>query len=423
MNDIFHPGDALQAMAASTDSNPQDERPLWQFDLLENYQRPTLPASGAMANAWHSVRQLFRVPEKQTIVSTTEAPDLHALTARQADQVMPLPESAPQVKALHTALADWLGEQSPGLSAQFIIGQPGNGTDQALEILAGHLGGTLVSPPPVREILAGDGRWLDDWPTDSLWILPNLEACFLRTVQGIAPIRHFFDHLSSGRLGKGIIGCDSWAWAYLQKVWPVPVPALALQAFDAHRLYRLLDSLAPAAARPLNIHHAISGKPVMVVPGAAGQSPHDYPELTSMAAQSRGNPAQALYHWRSRLRTAPESSADKATTEDECSSPDSNTLWLAATPDEPVVPLSSREELLLVLHTLLLHGGVDAALVPELLPFADTHCQWLLACLHQAGLAGPDKNGKWRVSQAGYQSVCQILRGHQYLLDYFQRAG
>lgn len=408
-------------MTDSTRATPTDERPLWQFDLLDNYQLPSQPASGAIADAWHSFRQLFRIPDKQLTPSGAGAPDLDALTPEQADRILPLPGATPQADALHDALADWLKTPDREPPAQFVIGQPGTGMCQALDILAERCGATRVSPPSIRQILAADSGWLDDWPTDSLWVLPDLEACFLRHVQGLSIIRNFFDRLSSGRLGKGIVGCDSWAWAYLQIIWPVPLPALSLQPFDAPRLYRLLDSLILPAARPVDFRHAVTGKPVIAISDSPEQQPADNAELINMAAQSRGNPAQALYQWRNRLRTEPEPSGDKDPDARESSG--SKTLWLADTPDDPVVPSSSREEHLLVLHTLLLHGGLEATLLPQLLPFPDSHCQWLLARLHQARLAGPGRDGKWRVSEAAYRPVCQILRGHQFLLDHFQRAG
>lgn len=408
-------------MTASTQAPATDERPLWQFDLLDKYQPPSLPASGALADAWHSFRQLFRIPEKQTTGGAAAAPDLDVLTPTQADRVLPLPGPEPQAAALYKALTDWLGNADRDSPAQFVIGQPGSGLERALDILTDRCGAKRVEPPSIRQILAADSSWLDDWPTDSLWVLPDLEACFLRHVQGISVIRNFFDRLTSGKLGEGIIGCDSWAWAYLQMVWPVPLPAITLQPFDASRLYRLLDNLMLPVSRPLNIHHTVTGKPVIAITDSQEQRPWDNTELTSLAAQSRGNPAQALYQWRNRLRTEPDHSGEK--TPDQKDSPSNTTLWLSDTPSDPVVPSSAREEHLLVLHTLLLHGGLEAGLLPELLPFTGTHCQWLLARLHQAGLAGPGTDNKWRVSEAGYRPVCQILRGHQFLLDHFQRTG
>ena len=408
-------------MTDSTQGTHRDERPLWQFDLLDNYQPPSLPASGAIADAWHSFRQLFRIPDKDLTRGTAAALDLDALTLEQADRILPMPGPTPQADALHAALADWLENTDRDATAQLVVGQPGTGMAQAVDILAERCGAVRVSPPSIRQILAADSGWLDDWPTDSLWVLPDLEACFLRHVQGISIIRDFFDRLSSGRLGTGIVGCDSWAWAYLQMIWPVPLPALTLQPFDASRLHRLLNSLILPIARPVHFLHAATGKPVLRITDSPEQAPANNTELINMAAQSRGNPAQALHQWRNRLRTQPEQSNEE--TQDDPESSSSVNLWLADTPDDPVVPSSSREEHLLVLHTLLLHGGLEASLLPQLLPFSDSHCQWLLACLHQAGLAGPGKDGQWRVSEAGYRPVCQVLRGHQFLLDHFQRAG
>lgn len=409
-------------MTTSTQAHNADERPLWQFDLLGNYQAPGLPTYGAIANAWHSVRQAFRPSDNPAHRGVEQQPDLHALSPRQVDQFLPMPGAKPLAAALQLTLASWLDHPAPDSPARFVIGQPGTGNDRILEALADNCGATVVAPPTSRQILAADTAWLDDWPVDRLWVLPNLEACFLRHTRGISPVRHFLDRLISGHLGRGIIGCDSWAWAYVQMLWPVTLPALTLQAFDAGRLYRLLEQLIPSGDQPLHLHQASNDKRLLTVAVEQNENPADNPELINQAAQSRGNPFQALLQWRARVRGAPEPAG-----EDLKSTPPrgghGTVLWLADAPEEPVIPTASREEHLLMLHTLLLHGGVETDLLEALLPFSDIRCRALLGQAHRSGLVSPAGDGKWRVTDEAYRVVCQHLRGHQYLIDHFQRAG
>lgn len=41
----------------------------------------------------------------------------------------------------------------------------------------------------------------------------------MRHAGGLTLVRRLLERAVSGQLGRGLIGCDSWAWAYLQKVW------------------------------------------------------------------------------------------------------------------------------------------------------------------------------------------------------------
>ena len=71
------------------------------------------------------------------------------------------------------------------------------------------------------------------------WVFPCLERAYLRHPEGLTMVRRFLANAYAGNLGRGIIGCDSWAWAFLRHVWRGRVPVtVTLQAFDETRLAR-----------------------------------------------------------------------------------------------------------------------------------------------------------------------------------------
>ena len=82
---------------------------------------------------------------------------------------------------------------------------------------------------------------------------------------------------------------------------------------------------------------------------------------------------------------------------------------------EPTTPISDllprAKEFRLqsyVLHTLLLHDGMQAATIPSLLPFRATQVLEALADLRDRQLA-VEKDGFWRVSPAHYADIRRLL--------------
>ena len=77
-----------------------------------------------------------------------------------------------------------------------------------------------------------------------------------------------------------------------------------------------------------------------------------------------------------------------------------------------------RREMTMVLHTLLLHGGLSTEILPQLLPLSTNEIMQTMVTLQSAGLvdAGDDC---WRVSALGYPVVRQVLKEDGYLIDSF----
>ncbi len=93
-----------------------------------------------------------------------------------------------------------------------------------------------------------------------------------------------------------------------------------------------------------------------------------------------------------------------------------DTLWLAETLDEATLPGEVGEELVLLLHALLLHGGLDEVLLPEVLPFSHARALSGLRQLERRGVVSC-ADGRWRVAPLGCMSVRRLLEERTYLVD------
>ena len=70
----------------------------------------------------------------------------------------------------------------------------------------------------------------------------------------------------------------------------------------------------------------------------------------------------------------------------------------------------------MVLHTLLIHGGLWSRILPELLPLSPMEILEHLYLLEASGLVESDQRF-WRVTPAGYPAVRQVLQSEGYLTD------
>jgi hypothetical protein len=251
-------------------------------------------------------------------------------------------------------------------------------------------------------------------------VLPALERCFLRHAAGLSLARQILDRAASGRLGTGLIGCDSWAWAYLQRVFPVPqLPALTLQAFDGRRLTELFLRLSLSnGAGAVRFRNARTGASVLPDPEALESGSFDVSrELRQLAAHCRGNPGIAWRYWRQRLRAEPESEEAERSSEQE-QSPAEWVVWLADLMEEQVPPAEQADDAVLILHALLLHNGLPDWLLPELLPLPTAQIASLLWRMEALGIVEL-ADERWRVAALGYATARRMLRERTYLVDAF----
>jgi len=394
-------------------------RELWQFVPLADYTPPGLPASSAAANALASLKRLFQSRTDETEAPAKKEDELRSLSQMQLEHLARPIDWGTVSRALDTTLAARQPAADGAPAVTFVIGQPHCGHAEIVASWAARNDACLIDPPSHEEILAADGRWQAAWPDNGrTFALPRLERCFLRHAGGLALVRRLLEQVARGRAGSGLIGCDSWAWPYLQRIWPVPRPdALTLQAFDGPRLLHLFAALAPEQ-RHLRFRNARTGRETLSLP-LENDAVSD--EIVQLAAHCRGNVGTACSYWRQRLRATPDE--DEASAAPPVPGPDTadsraETVWLSAGLQEPGLPTAADEDVALVLHALLLHNGLPDAALPDVLPLPHHRCVAIVLRLNQLDLLA-QQDGRWTVTALGYSLVRAWLRGRDYLTDDF----
>ena len=324
--------------------------------------------------------------------------------------------------------------------AWVLIGPPAAGYGDLLTCWARQQGAICIPDPGYEHLTGDDRRWFEAWPKPldqaspeqaQPWTLPRLERCWLRHPAGLGLVRALFERLLAGRLGFGLIGCDSWTWAYLRFVVPTSrVRVLTFQAFDGERLAGWLAELAAADdGRPCRFRHAQSGNLLLRVNDDEPQERAGV-ELRYLAAQSCGTAAVALRLWRARLRSEPEASdatekvdlakdADPAATTDPVTHTTerdgAEVIWVAPAVD-PSLPSGLGEPDALLLHALLLHDGLPSAILEALLPLPRLQIRARLQQLAAADVVACDET-RWRVTVFAYPAVRAFLADRDFLTD------
>lgn len=407
----------------TSSSSPQQEAtPLWSYVPIADY---TLPSAPVTDTARKGLAQLVRFLGRDDLElkSLLKAEDeLQTLTQRQLDLIAPVPDWSSAVKALGIELEGWLHQSSADQQILFLIGPPYSGITEVVSTTAEQQSWRLLNPPSLEQIWASDDKWFTDLSDDNTtWVLPALEKVYLRHVGGLDLIRRFLDRAFSSTSGRGIISCDSWAWAYLRQIWHgrQPVP-LTLQAFDAPRLAKYIQNMADSAYKEdPHFRQADNGDYILPPQDADEASFESSNYLTSLAAHSRGIFGVAWAVWRAILRAEPdELMSEQSETDRRQHSP--HAFWVTPWDQlkHPSLPDVADHNAAFVLHTLLLHAGLPLDLLLQLLPLSPNQTMETLFWLEKSGLVN-QTNSVWQVTALGYPAVRQFLQTNGYLVDRF----
>ncbi|TMW74758.1 hypothetical protein FG147_06295 [Thauera sp. UPWRP] len=428
-----------------TTAGPRAHSP-WKIVPIAEYALPTDSQPALLRRRWRSFARLLGGDGEDGTQAHAEA-ELRALPRMRLENLVPPLDWAPAAAALDEALddapADARAAHRPGVHV--LVCPPACGHASVLAHWAKAHDARTIDPPDAKRILDEDVRWLDelaDAADGRPWVLPRLERCFLRHASGLALLRGMLELAFGGRLGPGLIGCDSWAFAYVQRIWPLPeARVLTLQAFDgealaAHFVRPHLDD----TARRVDFRIARSGEPLLRGPEgepadarAAATGDAHSPELRQLATHVRGNPGLAWHYWRRRLRDAPEprGDAEASAREDDPGrtrrqlATGEDVVWIADTVEAPALPAESGEDDALLFHALLLHAGLPASLLARLLPLPMARIRSKLLRLEALGLVEADpRSGAqaepcWQVAALAYPTVREFLRSRSYLTDAF----
>ena len=392
---------------------------LWDFIPLDEYTLPTVFMQQPASNARQFFQKIFR--RKKVLDGPLKKEyNFYSLPRVQLANLAPSLLWEDVAVALDTKLHDWILPDFSKGNVKFFIGQPFSGHSEIVSHLGKRHQAVEIKLPSIEQILFDEKSWFDNWPaSENLWVLPKLERCYLRHAKGLNLIRQLLSLAVSGQLGKGLIGCASWAWAYIQRIFLLPhADAITLQAFDAERLQSLILDLMKSELNADIYYH--SGRNDQKIADKSSEEKQLQKEFEELAAYCRGNVAVAITYWRNRLRYGPdEDEPDEKKMEIKTREIKSGEhLWITAMPPEPELPGGNNDEFCILLHTILLHDGLTDSLVGELLPFSAIRCRGILGQMEQAGIVYFD-NSCWQVSEIAYIAIRRLLNAHGYLTDSF----
>ena len=405
----------------SNSATETTKKPSWQYVSVAAYKTPSAPVTHSARERYASLRRLFQrgKPELDSPLITTE--NLLSLPHCQLDRLAPPPVWRSSAEALDNELSNWLHQENPTPPVIVIVGPPHSGNIETLKAWAELQSWRTLAGPTPEQIFSGDTSWFSAQNGDgSPWVLPALENLYLRHVEGLKLIRHFLDLACAGEIGQGIIGCDSWAWAFLSHLWHGRTSTtITLQAFDEFQLAaHFQPSSGDSNDNPLLFRLSDNGHYVLPPPGQNEKSYEHSKFLQILAAHSRGVFGVAQAIWRTSMQTEP----DEKLTEEEEQNKDGSiphrTVWIIPWNQLklPVVPASIGRDEAFILHTLLLHNGLPLDVLKLL--FSPRQVMENIYCLEQEGLVGP-KDTVWQVTAEGYPAARQFLQNNGYLVDQF----
>lgn len=394
---------------------------LWRYVWEDEIEIPTEPLSQVLGSGLIGLwRRIFRRGDGE-VAPVRGSETLRPLSHHLLGRVAPEPDWQLAVAGLRRAIEPWLDAEEAQAPLLFVVAPPHTHNAAILTHLARKEGWPVLAEPTQEEVLSQETDWLATAAaSQSVWVIPALERCYLRHPRGLALVRALFSQGCTAGLGRGIVGCDSWAWAYLKQVAAIPSRALAPQALDQQRLSRWLENLArPGGYR---FRRGDSGAYVLPPPepdsSEEGGPETDTSYLQHLAAYARGNPGVAWAVWRSRLSDSPEE--ELAQDEGASSLENRSNIWLAPwdAQDRPVLPDGLQVMYTHILHALLLHNGLPATLLAEVLALPEHAVMGALLRLAQAELVEQVAD-RWQVSAISYPAVRSHLAASDYLCDGF----
>ena len=416
--------DNPSAISRPTDENINN-RPLWQYVPVNDYKVPVTTIQRTFKTRFMAFRERLHTGTLPPAEQFHKANDLKSLPDRLLKQILPATDWHAHMQAIDDSIAAWCEDEKKFGPAIFLMNIPYSHTENLLAGWAESKGLSIIDPPDPADISAGGDIWLKQLAeTDGIWILPHLEKCYLRHASGLALMRRLFARLFSRRLGRGVIGCNSWAWAYLSRTFRLASQSLRVpQAFDSETLSHWFYGSLPENKRHRFIFRQADTGRYVIKPASgpntdARTSAEPSLFLKDLAAYSRGIPGVALALWQRCLKGQPDTI--QAQKEENTGSPLLIPIWVQSidSMEKPSLPQKTDRGHTFVLHNLLLHNGLTDDLLAAVLPLSPEEIQQACFELERGG-AIESNDGIWRVSPAGYPVVREFLKTEGFLTDDF----
>ena len=406
-------------------NDDKEQAPLWEYVPAGEFQLPQDTVTETVKRGFTGFWRRLRPDAPSDQDEAISRGELETLPESELSRLVPHVDWRDCGDALAERLLPYIEASEKANLIFTITGPPHAGVAENLECFAAAHDWRVIQAPEPSRIFDADLSWLDAFKADGRpWILPRLDKCYFRDAQGLGLLRTLFATLQRDACGPGLIGCGSWARAYLRHVVPGLVQnAYVAQALDHERLGHWLQALSAGFGAAPEFLEQDSGIEVF-----ADTGPRNGLFMRHLAAYSRGNPGVARSLWRMALRSQPYGIENRgemdAVSEAQAITdyPDllGRKVWILPWKflQHPASKAAFDYEQRLILHTVLLHDGVEEAYLPRLLPLSEPVIADALKRLEQVELL-VRHDGEWRVCAAGYPEARRLLKDAGYLVDEF----
>lgn len=384
---------------------------LWKVVELTDFTTPERTQASQWRRSWQTATR-WLVGREAAEHKAKQESELRTLPEVRLAHLVPNVDWAPGAIEFAHVLHQQGLEEEPVV---FFVTPPYGGHSAVVNYWAKQQGVSCLATPTYQELSEGKLGWIARCENQPSWALPELERYFLRHTQGLQGVRELLERALSGRMGRGVIGCDSWTYAYLQQAIGLDgTPAFTLQAVEGKQLAHYFANLADGGSCP-TVYSTRTGNPILANDSdgnAENERKTVHKELQRLAAHCRGHLGIAWHYWRERLRE-PAESGESAQSQDDAQSQE---LWLLDALAEAELPAETGDLATLLLHTLLIHGGLEDQALGDVLPFSHHEVLNARLSLARRGLLSCQA-GRWQVSPLSYASVRQLLESRNYLVD------
>lgn len=240
-----------------------------------------------------------------------------------------------------------------------------------------------------------------DRPT--IVVIPCLDDCFLRCIQGWESIEYLQNAIVQDSSRFWLIGCNTWAWAFLDRVCQI-------RSYLGH-----VQPLPEMGGQDLQAWLASGVPDQMLQPAATETEDLDY--WNALAKVAAGIGSVAAQFWlrglRSQSVSLPEAASDLSRSDSLDSSLVQERLQ-RTNPTSPRLPeLTALDRYLL--HSLLLHGGMTRSHLVLSLGEPEGKIRARLETLQRAGVI-VQKKTYVRVDPSHYLNLRTDLRNNNFLI-------
>lgn len=334
----------------ATQSPEEATSELLPFKTLGKYDKPPMPTEESFRILITRAKKLVKKSSDKPFIASD---DLLRADPEVLDAVAAPPAWGPLIDELQSSVRDWVAEDSPLIATKLIVLPPGEEHGLITEWAQKH-GHQVLDPPARLSLLALTPPPVPDLSGDGVIVIPRLEYWFIRHHDGLNYLRRVLAAVYE-RKRHCLIGCDSFAWNYLMRAVGADLilpDSITFQPFGAKRLrewFHRIDTRGEDSRHTIRM--SLTGEDIFAE-DKKGNLSSDY--LAKLAARSRGIPWIAWDLWRSSLRSDLSEEEENQKNAD-IPKQDESTLWVIDD-EHQSLPKQQREQSLLILHALLMHG-------------------------------------------------------------------